>query len=138
DIDSKHTVLTVALHGILDQNATLPPLNLRGIETIVFDFKGIEGINSFGIRDWLKYLRLLPATDLRFVYRNCRPQIVDQISMVQGFCLESTSIESFYAIYSNPLCKKDCEVEVLVNAKEDGLPQMVCKEWGQTMEPEEA
>ena len=139
-IEVQQTVMTVVLDGVLDQSAQLPSLNLQGIDAVVFDFEGIQGINSYGIRQWLKFLRFLTKSRIRCIYRNCRPQIVDQINLVQGFCPETTEIESFYAIYCNSNCQKDCEVEVRIEAKQavrEGLPCMTCKECGQDLQPEQ-
>jgi hypothetical protein len=65
---------------------------------IYIDFQKVAAINSCGIREWIKWLKKIPA-DKSVVYINCPKIIVDQANMVAGFIPDNGKIQSFYVPY---------------------------------------
>jgi hypothetical protein len=96
----------VTLAGVLDEAADLSPLAALGGRPLEIDLRGVQRINSSGVRTWIDVVRALPrATPLRFV--RCPPPIVDQCNMVVGF-LGHGRLESFYA----PLACAECDEQL--------------------------
>jgi len=90
--------LAVSLSGNVDEDAGFTPLDLGANTQIVFDLEGVTAINSVGIREWIKWIKTLPAS-VKMAVRKCPKIIVDQINMVAGFLPPGTQVESFYVPY---------------------------------------
>ncbi|HVV83615.1 MAG TPA: hypothetical protein VHE35_11105 [Kofleriaceae bacterium] len=102
------TVVTdvVTLAGVIDEAADLRPLSALGRRPIEIDLRGVQRINSSGVRTWIDFVRAVPReVPLRFV--RCPPAIIDQCNMVNGF-LGHGRLESFYA----PLACRECDEQV--------------------------
>ena len=104
DHQAARDVVTVS--GVIDEAADLGPLRALAAPTLELDLRGIQRINSSGVRAWIDFVRAVPATvALRFV--RCPPVIIDQCNMVLGF-LGHGRLESFYA----PLTCRECDEQV--------------------------
>jgi hypothetical protein len=90
--------LVLKIQGGVDEDANFQPVDVGSFAAVVLDLEGITAINSFGIREWIKWIKGLPAT-LKLSVRRCPKIIVDQINMVAGFLPPSTTIESFFVPY---------------------------------------
>jgi hypothetical protein len=106
-IDHGIDVDVVTLAGVIDEAADLRPLlAVLGQRAIEMDLRGIQRINSSGVRSWIDFVRAIPAgVPVRFV--RCPPPIIDQCNMVIGF-LGHGRLESFYA----PLACRECDEQV--------------------------
>lgn len=105
-VDHEIELDVVALAGVLDEAADLAPLRALAAPTIELDLRGVQRVNSSGVRAWIDFVRAVPATvTLRFV--RCPPAIIDQCNMVLGF-LGHGRLESFYA----PLICRECDEQV--------------------------
>lgn len=89
--------LFVKIHGVIDEEIKLANESLASAKSIVFDFAEVKGINSCGIREWIRWISPFPNTSM--IYKNCPKVIVDQINMVDGFLPTNASVESFYVPY---------------------------------------
>lgn len=89
--------VVVKLLGVLDEEVTFAAYSLNGAPNIVFDFSDVKGINSCGIREWIRWIG--PHSKVAMVYKNCPKIIVDQINMVDGFLPSNGFVESFYVPY---------------------------------------
>lgn len=124
----------VTLTGVIDEAADLTPLAALGARPIEIDLRGVQRINSSGVRTWIDFVRAVPASvPLRFV--RCPPPIVDQCNMVLGF-LGHGRLESFYA----PLACRECDEQVeqlyttaAVKAGRGVLPPTPCPRCGRLM-----
>lgn len=92
--------LVVSLKGSIDEDAILTNITFDGAKEVVLDLDKVSAINSCGIREWIKWLKVSGA-GAKVVYRNCPKIIVDQINMVSGFLPENGMVESFYVPYFN-------------------------------------
>jgi hypothetical protein len=84
-----------ALAGVLDEHSDLSPLSTAA-GNFTINFKGIERINSCGVREWVNLLRKLSQTT--FAYEECPLVIVKQLNSVPDF-LGKAKVVSFYAPY---------------------------------------
>jgi hypothetical protein len=92
--------LVLALKGSVDEDAVLGGVQFDNAKTVIMDLEKITAINSCGIREWIKWLKSMPA-EVKLTYRQCPKVIVDQINMVAGFLPPNGSVESFFVPYFN-------------------------------------
>ena len=128
------TQMHVTFSGIIDEDVDFSQVPVEKREAYVFNFDGVKGINSCGIREWVKFSEKFdPAT--KMVYLNCTQIIIEQINMVAGFFRAGSEVRNFYAPY---FCEKcDEERKVLIDAGKvdnNAAPEMKCPECKETME----
>jgi len=105
--------LTVALVGILDENADLRPLaELRG--EVAIDLSGVRRISSTGVREWIDLMRALDG-QCRVALVACSPASVTQLNLIANFRGQA-QVESFIAPYECGVCGSEREVLLDANA----------------------
>lgn len=136
--------LTVALVGILDENADLRPLaELRG--EVAIDLSGVRRISSTGVREWIDLMRALDG-QCRVALVACSPASVTQLNLIANFRGQA-QVESFIAPYECGTCHSEREVLLDANATArtmrpragisqplPSLPQLPCTQCGAQME----
>lgn len=86
------------ISGHIDEDVTFNDILIEGSGDLYIDFKGIQSINSCGIREWIKWITpVSEGNSIRF--KNCPKIIVDQINMVSGFLPKNAKVRSFYVPY---------------------------------------
>lgn len=95
-VEGGKCVLEVA--GNIDEDSSFQPADTGGAAEIVLDLDKVTAINSVGIREWIKWVKTMPAAS-KLAVRKCPKIIVDQINMVAGFLPAGTVVESFYVPY---------------------------------------
>lgn len=90
--------LVIGIKGNIDEDANFQPVDTTGFTAVVLDLEGVTAINSVGIREWIKWVKLIP-TAIQMSVRKCPKIIVDQINMVAGFLPPAAVIESFFVPY---------------------------------------
>ncbi|MFN7453720.1 MAG: hypothetical protein ACK5RO_03570 [Pseudobdellovibrionaceae bacterium] len=96
-IEKNGSIFKVTIGGIIDEDADFAPHALAAATEVVVECSGVKGINSCGIREWIKWISV--AAGKKVLYRQCPKVIVDQINMVQGFLPAGGRVESFYVPY---------------------------------------
>lgn len=129
--------LTVALVGILDENADLRPLaELRG--EVAIDLSGVKRISSTGVREWIDLMRALDG-QCRVALVACSPASVTQLNLIANFRGQA-QVESFIAPYECGVCGAEREVLLDANATArrlrpaPSLPTLPCSSCGEQME----
>lgn len=84
--------------GNIDEDSNFQPADVGGAPAIVIDLDKVTAINSVGIREWIKWVKTMPAA-AKLSVRKCPKIIVDQINMVAGFLPMGTTVESFFVPY---------------------------------------
>jgi len=124
----------LAFAGVIDEDVDFSQIKLPGCKVYTFNFDGVKGINSCGIREWVHFSESLPAA-AKLVYQNCTQIIIEQINMVAGFFRAGSVVQNFYAPYFCETC--DQEQKVLITAATvEGLaaPTVNCKTCQSEME----
>lgn len=97
----------VRLTGVIDEHNGLRQLTERlDHRLLLVDLSGVRRINSVGVRDWVTWLSDLRKRDVRTVFFDCPPGIMDQVNLVRNFAAGCT-IETFYAPYYCDVCDKE-------------------------------
>lgn len=90
--------VTLSFVGSIDEDASFAGVTTDGATKVVLDLNNVGAINSCGIREWINWIKGIPA-DTKIVFKACPKVIVDQINMVSGFLPEKAEVESFYVPY---------------------------------------
>jgi hypothetical protein len=96
-IDKAGPTWTVALAGVIDEDADFNPHSLSGAPAVELKLGNVKSINSCGIREWIKWVGTAGGAPVQ--YFDCPKIIVDQINMVQGFLPATGKVMSFYVPY---------------------------------------
>ncbi len=132
NVESEHVLIT--LIGVIDEDVDFTPIPKSGAKAWVFNFKGIRGINSCGIREWIKFLDMLPK-DVLIQYNECTQTVIEQINMVAGFARAKTQINSLYAPYFCEDCDREEKILLQTSSlKADEPPESHCPECKKPME----
>ena len=102
---------------------------------VVLQLADITRITSFGIREWMSFMKALSEKADEVVLVECTPKIVDQINMVAGFT-GIGQVFSFFAPYRCDYCDEDNKVilqldrdwEVIKTMHPPDLPCGTCGE----------
>jgi DNA-directed RNA polymerase subunit RPC12/RpoP/anti-anti-sigma regulatory factor len=122
--------LKVELIGAIDEDADFKELSGLEQKQITFDFRQVNMINSCGIREWIRFLELLPNKS-SITYSNCPQIIIEQINMVHGFFKKGAVIESLYAPYFCESCGKEAKVHLQTEQiKNKKAPKVDCPHCG--------
>jgi DNA-directed RNA polymerase subunit RPC12/RpoP len=126
--------LNVELIGAIDEDADFKELVGLEQKNISFDFEKVTMINSCGIREWIKFLEMIPEKT-NITYNNCPQIIIEQINMVHGFFRKGAAINSFYAPYYCEKCGKETKVHLKADqVKNRKAPKMECPKCGDEMD----
>ena len=71
--------------GDITEFADLGRLQLELGATSELDLGGIAQVNSTGVREWMKFMRLVNAAGQQLVLRRCSVSFVNQLNMIRRF-----------------------------------------------------
>ena len=116
DINSEKDRQKVAFCGSLTEESaqSLKPLLSHAGENFIFNFKGIDYVNSQGVKNWINFLRAFEV-GRNIVFEECPVYIVVQINMIKRF-KGSAVINSFFSDFNCESC--DHEQSVLFDARQ--------------------
>lgn len=132
-VEGKITALQ--LNGVIDESFSGKQL-AEGIKgKLIIDFSGIKRITSFGIREWLEFLKTVEDKCDGIYFIKCPSRIIDQFNMVANFGGSKGSILSFFAPYHCDYCEADHSELVDVadyhdSIKDSKLPDRPCTTCG--------
>ena len=100
--------LLVYLKGSIDEYTDFEDSIGPVSGAIHINLRGVNRINSSGVRSWLEYFRKLKSQTARIVFQECAIPIVLQTSLFQGF-LDEGEVESVFAPMICEKCHKTSE-----------------------------
>lgn len=99
-------VTYLAIQGVIDETFS-PAAAAAGLSGhVIVDLGRVERISSFGVRQWMTFVRERPPGTSGLWVVHAPPVVVDQLSMVEGFAGASVVL-SVLAPYRCPRCKED-------------------------------
>ncbi len=127
-------IMCLRLIGTIDEdfNGEEVAEQVRG--TLILDLGEVRRISSFGIREWVDFIRAVEKKAHSIYYIECSPKILDQFNMVANFG-GSGKILSFYAPYRCDYCDDDRRRLVQVDESYEliqnmSLPDVPCESCG--------
>lgn len=102
--------------------------------TLIVDLAEVRRISSFGIREWVDFVKAVEQVAHAIYYIECSPKIIDQFNMVANFGGRG-KILSFYAPYRCDYCDDDRRRLVQVDESHEliknmSLPDVPCDSCG--------
>lgn len=99
----------LSFQGVIDEEFSFNQLKGNASKYLV-DFKGLKGINSCGIREWIHFVEGLGG-NVKIEYYNCPQVVVQQMNMVSGFLTSNAEVKTFYAPY---FCEESDEEKLIL------------------------
>ena len=97
------------ISGCIDDTLTNFSSLFSGEPDLFINLEEVTAINSFGIREWIKLMRMLKNARIQLTH--CPKLFIDQVNMVSGVLPENAQIVSFYVPYFSE--KKKSEKKLL-------------------------
>jgi anti-anti-sigma regulatory factor len=111
----------VTLPAVIDErfgdNGLVKTLASRKV--IVFDFEKVQRITSFGVREWVRFLKDLPESSY-YCFVRCHPIAMAQFNVITGFSGRG-EILSLYVPYECPGCEEHTELLIDVQREKANL-----------------
>lgn len=126
----------IHISGLIDESIKLSDFPISGAKQIDFYLGKMKGINSCGIREWVKWLA--SAGSAIILFHDCPKTVIDQINMVRGFLPPTGNVKSFYVPYYSE--ESGSEKNILLSTSADvvnaevRLPAQVKDDEGNVME----
>jgi predicted RNA-binding Zn-ribbon protein involved in translation (DUF1610 family) len=127
----------VALSGRIDDSASFESLAQLPAGGVAIDTSGVTFVNSIGMREWIRLIRLLRERG-PVVLERVADVLMTQMNLIPEFA-RSVSITSFHAQYVCPSCGAESAPLVDAIAYGDSLramkaPKLPCPECGSAMD----
>ncbi len=84
----------VYFSGYIDENADFQSIQPKDVPQLVIDLKGVEHLNSLGLRTWVNWVKSLPQYPGGIFLRHCPSSVVHQMNILEGFLPLQAVIES--------------------------------------------
>jgi len=81
-------IMALQLDGIIDESFSGKQLAEGLKDTLIVDLSGVRRISSFGIREWLEFLKLAQNKSENIYYIKCPSRLIDQFNMVANFVVK--------------------------------------------------
>ncbi|MEZ4751237.1 MAG: hypothetical protein R3B54_11635 [Bdellovibrionota bacterium] len=113
----------IYISGNIDEDARFD--EVRKDQPLIFDMRGIVGVNSCGVRSWVNFMRDHKSQPVTF--RHCSPAVVHQMNMVPSF-KGHAQVLSLYVPYACVHCDSEDRVFVdLVKGAKKAPAKIPCK-----------
>ena len=107
--DVSQRTANLKFEGSIDEDSEFPTIGESEVDQIVIDLKGVKGINSVGIREWMNWIRPL-ATGAQVTLVAAPKPMVFQFNMVDGFVPNKAKVISFFVPFFCETCDKEQEI----------------------------
>jgi anti-anti-sigma regulatory factor len=139
-IESHHEGETsrVLLKGEITEAAELD-LALEGLrQNVILDLSGIKRVNSFGVRNWVKFIQALAEKAATISLEKCATSMVRQFNMVPT-TRKGAAVTSVFLPYYCGGCDDEREVLLPVEGQSppEDPPEETCPTCGEEMEFDE-
>jgi len=134
-VEGGGTELRVKIRGSVDEFSEFAPLlsELADKTHVRLDLSDIERINSCGVREWVNFMRAIPA-QLNVQLERCSPPMVSQINMIANF-VGTARVASVEAPFVCGACGH--EEDVLLSVEAGTVPSVTeqrCSKCGDATE----
>jgi len=127
-------IIALQLNGTIDESFNAKQIAEGIKDTLIVDLSGVKRISSFGIREWVEFLKIANEKCSGIYFIKCPPRIIDQFNMVANFGGKGR-ILSFFAPYHCDYCERDDNILLEVAdhydlIKDKKLPDQPCEKCG--------
>jgi anti-anti-sigma regulatory factor len=127
-------IMCLRFIGTIDEDFNGVEVAEQAKGTLILDLGEVRRISSFGIREWVDFIKAAEQKSHSIYFIECSPKILDQFNMVANFG-GSGKILSFYAPYRCDYCDDDRRRLVQVDESYEliqnlTLPEVPCDSCG--------
>jgi hypothetical protein len=97
---------TISIKGNIDEDFSIELEEIKGCSEISLDFSKVKKINSFGIREFIYFLEVIPQS-VKVQFHNCPPLFVHQLNIVEGLLPPNAEVKSLNGLFFCPTCHKE-------------------------------
>ncbi len=110
--EERLVVVRGAITEATDFAAALAP----GPTHVVVDLSGVDRVNSFGVREWIRFLNALVAAGMRCALDGVSVPMVRQMNMIPQ-ARDGAEVRTIYAPYYCPACDDERTVKLASGAR---------------------
>ena len=96
-IDKNKNLFKIHVVGQIDENVDFSPYSLAGADSVELYLGSMVQINSWGIREWIRWLATAGSTPIS--YFECPQSVIEQVNTIRGFLPSNAKVMSFYVPY---------------------------------------
>ncbi|MBU1243897.1 hypothetical protein KKD52_14570 [Myxococcota bacterium] len=127
-------IIALQFNGTIDESFNAKQIAEGIKDVLIVDLSGVRRISSFGIREWLEFLKIANEKCESIYFIKCPPRLIDQFNMVANFGGKGR-ILSFFAPYHCDYCERDDSVLLEVadhfeTIKDKKIPDQPCEKCG--------
>jgi len=114
--------MRIVLQGSVNEDADFESLlaTIKTRQHVVISLKGIGALNSCGVREWVNFVREIPA-EIQIELEDCSPVVVSQLNMISNF-VGHAKIVSVVAPFICDSCGN--EEERILNVADGTFPEL--------------
>jgi hypothetical protein len=105
-IEHEPPIAVIELFDAIDEQSDFNKIPAITHPQVVIDLKNVDMINSFGARNWIKWLRSLKSVET-ISLRKCPAIIVHLMNVLEGFKPSAAIVESVYVPYYCRNCDEE-------------------------------
>lgn len=130
-LEERDGVPTCLIEGVVGEDAGLEEIlpDIKG--PTVFDLRGVQRINSTGVREWLAFIKSIDPKGPH-TFTHCSVAVVSQLNMIDNF-RGSSYVDSLMAPFFCEACGAEDTNLVKIRAGRPQIPAVKCPECGSTM-----
>jgi len=127
-------IIALQFNGTIDESFNAKQIAEGIKDVLIVDLSGVRRISSFGIREWLEFLKIANEKCESIYFIKCPPRLIDQFNMVANFGGKGR-ILSFFAPYHCDYCERDDSILLEVadhfdTLKDKKIPDQPCEKCG--------
>lgn len=127
-------IIALQFNGTIDESFNAKQIAEGIKDVLIVDLSGVRRISSFGIREWLEFLKIANEKCDSIYFIKCPPRIIDQFNMVANFGGKGRVL-SFFAPYHCDYCERDDSILLEVSdhfdtLKDKKIPDQPCEKCG--------
>ena len=131
---AEEKIIALQFNGTIDESFNSKQIAEGLKDVLIVDLSGVRRISSFGIREWLEFLKIANEKCEAIYFIKCPPRLIDQFNMVANFGGKGR-ILSFFAPYHCDYCERDDSVLLEVSdhfdtIKDKKIPDQPCEKCG--------
>jgi anti-anti-sigma regulatory factor len=81
-VNEQNGTVTVGVTGAITEHSDFKPALERASGTVVVDLKGVERVNSYGVREWIAFMKALADKTAHVVLDQVSIPMVRQMNMI--------------------------------------------------------
>jgi anti-anti-sigma regulatory factor len=117
DVKEEGGTIKIGVVGAITESSDFKPAIERAGGTVVVDLKGVDRVNSYGVREWIHFMKALADKKARVVLDHVSIPMVRQMNMIPQV-RHQAEVRSIFAPYYCESCDDERAIALPAGAKE--------------------